>query len=137
MLHRYFIFDTTTDPLLWAEHDPWLVALSLLVAMGGASVAMHLADLASKARLGREREWTLASGAVALGSSIWTMHYIGMLAFGVCGEANFDSWMTVLSILPGLAASWVGGAPDRASPVGPTAVFLRGTTSPVSLTFVR
>jgi PAS domain S-box-containing protein len=107
MLNRYFIFDTMPDPLLWTEHDPWLVALSLLVAMGGASVAMHLADLAGKARLGREREWTLASGALALGSSIWAMHYIGMLAFGVCGEANFDSWMTVLSILPGLAASWV------------------------------
>ena len=92
MLNRYFIFDTMPDPLLWTEHDPWLVALSLLVAMGGASVAMHLADLAGKARLGREREWTLASGALALGSSMWAMHYIGMLAFGVCGAANFDGW---------------------------------------------
>ena len=107
MLNRYFIFDTMPDPLLWTEHDPWLVALSLLVAMGGASVAMHLADLAGKARLGREREWTLASGALALGSSIWAMHYIGMLAFGVCGAASFDGWLTLLSILPGLAASWV------------------------------
>ena len=107
MLNRYFIFDTMPDPLLWAEHDPWLVALSLLVAMGGASVAMHLADLAGKARLGREREWTLASGALALGSSMWAMHYIGMLAFGVCGAASFDGWLTLLSILPGLAASWV------------------------------
>lgn len=95
------------DPLLWTRHDPWLVALSLLVAMGGANVAMHLADLAGKARLGREHiEWTWPRArwhwAVAFGP-----FYIGMLAFGVCGEANFDSWMTVLSILPGLAASWV------------------------------
>ena len=35
------------------------------------------------------------------------MHYIGMLAFGVCGAASFDGWLTLLSILPGLAASWV------------------------------
>ena len=36
------------------------------------------------------RQLALGSGALALGSGVWAMHYIGMLAFAVCGQGRFD-----------------------------------------------
>lgn len=35
------------------------------------------------------------------------MHYVGMLAFAVCGQGRFDPWVTLLSVLPSIFASWV------------------------------
>ena len=107
MLTQFFVQGWAPDPLLWVQHNPWLVLLSVLVSVGASAVALHMAQLARKAQTSRGRNLTLGSGAVALGSGVWTMHYVGMLAFAVCGQASFDPWMTALSVLPSIAASWV------------------------------
>ncbi len=107
MFDRYFSATIAPDPLLWSQHDPWLVALSVLVSMGASAVALHMAALARAAESRGPRQLALGSGALALGSGVWTMHYIGMLAFAVCGQGRFDPGMTALSVLPSLGASWV------------------------------
>jgi len=107
MMDRFFSHGIGPDPLLWQQHDPWLVLLSVLVSIGASAVALHLAALARVAATSGERRLALASGALALCSGVWTMHYVGMLAFAACGQARFDLGMTVASILPSLAASWV------------------------------
>lgn len=107
MFERFFISGLGADPLLWKLHDLRLVALSLVVSMAASAVALHLAALARAANSPGTRQMALASGALALGSGIWTMHYVGMLAFALCGQAKFDPWLTLLSIVPGLGASWV------------------------------
>jgi len=35
------------------------------------------------------------------------MHFLGMLAFELCAAVRFDLGITLLSMLPSLAASWV------------------------------
>ena len=107
MFDLFFVNGLQPDALLWPQHNPWLVALSLLVSMGASAVALHLAGLAREMAHRRTRRMALLSGALALGCGIWTMHYIGMLAFAVCGQARFDPWVTLLSVLPALGASWV------------------------------
>ena len=107
MFDSYFSATIAPDPLLWSQHDPWLVALSVLVSMGASAVALHMAALARAAESRGSRQLALGSGALALGSGVWTMHYIGMLAFAVCGQGRFDPGMTALSVLPSLGASWV------------------------------
>ena len=107
MFDSYFSATIAPDPLLWSQHDPWLVALSVLVSMGASAVALHMAVLARAAESRGLRQLALGSGALALGSGVWTMHYIGMLAFAVCGQGRFDPGMTALSVLPSLGASWV------------------------------
>ncbi|SFU35128.1 PAS domain S-box-containing protein [Paenacidovorax caeni] len=107
MFDSYFSATIAPDPLLWSQHDPWLVALSVLVSMGASAVALHMAALARAAESRGLRQLALGSGALALGSGVWTMHYIGMLAFAVCGQGRFDPGMTALSVLPSLGASWV------------------------------
>jgi NO-binding membrane sensor protein with MHYT domain len=49
----------------------------------------------------------LAVGALALGTGIWAMHFIGMLAFSLPCHVNYDPWITVLSMLPGIVASGI------------------------------
>lgn len=107
MSGAYFTTTLTPDPLLWADHDPWLVALSVVIAMGASAVALYMAGMARDAATGHTRRIALGSGALALASGVWTMHYIGMLAFAICGQAGFDPWLTLLSIVPCLGASWV------------------------------
>ncbi|MDH3748452.1 MAG: ATP-binding protein [Gammaproteobacteria bacterium] len=40
-----------------------------------------------------------------MGIGIWTMHFIGMLAFSLPMQFSYDVWITVLSLLVGIAAS--------------------------------
>jgi NO-binding membrane sensor protein with MHYT domain len=35
------------------------------------------------------------------------MHFVGMLAYLPCAQNDFDPWITLLSTLPALLASWL------------------------------
>jgi PAS domain S-box-containing protein len=87
--------------------DPWLVLLSVATAIIAAFVALTLASRisASNSVWGR-LAWT-AAGAFSMGGGIWSMHFIGMLAFTLpCGE-SYDLLGTMLSMIPGVLASGV------------------------------
>ena len=49
----------------------------------------------------------LASGSLALGTGIWTMHFIGMLAFRLPLALGYRELQTVLSWLAAVAVSFV------------------------------
>jgi diguanylate cyclase (GGDEF)-like protein len=61
-------------------YSPELVALSLLVAIAASYVAFALAAHISTTK-GWSAVYWLAGGAIAMGTGIWSMHFIGMLAF--------------------------------------------------------
>ena len=107
MLDFFFLSGAQPYPLLWAQHNPWLVALSVLMAMLASMLALQMAALARGAGTGFMRQLARGSGAMALGGGIWSMHFIGMLAFSVCAQGRFDAVTTVLSMLPSVLASWV------------------------------
>src|SRR5437762_8347423 len=76
------------------SYDYRLVALSVLIAIFAAYTALDLAGRTTAAR-GRARPAWLAGGATAMGIGIWSMHYIGMLAFSLPVPVLYD-WPTVL-----------------------------------------
>src|ERR1700686_4077782 len=76
------------------HYDYRLVALSVLIAMLASYTALDLAGRTTAAR-GRVRLTWLAGGATAMGVGIWSMHYIGMLAFSLPVLVLYD-WPTVL-----------------------------------------
>jgi PAS domain S-box-containing protein len=76
------------------SYDYRLVSLSILIAIGAAYAALDLAARITAAR-GRARLAWLAGGATAMGIGIWSMHYIGMLAFSLPVPVLYD-WPTVL-----------------------------------------
>ena len=83
-----------------------LVTLSVLIAVCAAYAALELAGRTTAAR-GRVRLAWLVGGATAMGLGIWSMHYIGMLAFTLPVPVLYD-WPTVLlSLLAAIFASAV------------------------------
>jgi len=76
------------------HYDYRLVALSVLIAVLASYTALDLAGRTTAAR-GRVRLTWLAGGATAMGVGIWSMHYIGMLAFSLPVLVLYD-WPTVL-----------------------------------------
>jgi len=75
-------------------HEPWLVALSIAIAIQGSFVGLSLArELDSAA--GFRRRLALAGSALTLATGVWSMHFVGMLA------ANFPSAIDYL-VLPTL-----------------------------------
>ena len=107
MFERFFIVGQPSYPLLWQQHDVGLVILSVLIDIGAAIVALHMAALARRSATALQRHLALGSGTLALGAGIWAMHFVAMLAFEVCAQGQFDLGITALSILPSLLASWV------------------------------
>lgn len=82
-----------------ALHDPVLVALSILIAALASYTALDLATR-MRAASGRVRRAWLAAAAIAMGGGIWSMHFVGMLAFSLPGiEVSYDPFQTFLSLL--------------------------------------
>ena len=79
-------------------HQPWLVALSLLMAFQGSYVGLHLARQIGEATGLRHRR-LIASSALSLALAIWTMHFVGMLAVDLPVAADFLVLPTLLSFL--------------------------------------
>ena len=73
------------------------VALSVVVAIIASYTALDLAGRVSSAS-GRRMWYWLAGGAVGMGSGIWSMHFIGMLAFKLPIPIAFDLPITLLSL---------------------------------------
>jgi two-component system sensor histidine kinase/response regulator len=95
-----------TSAALIGFYDQRLVVLSIFIAILAAGAALDLAGRVTSAR-GVARAWWLGGGALAMGTGIWAMHYIGMLAFQLPVPVLYD-WPTVLcSLLAAVLASWV------------------------------
>jgi PAS domain S-box-containing protein len=81
-----------------------LVALSVLIAMFASYAALDLAGRVTAADGWTRTVWLLC-GAGAMGTGIWSMHYIGMLAFILPIPVAYH-WPTVLlSLLAAILAS--------------------------------
>src|SRR5579862_6866848 len=88
------------------SYDYRLVTLSVVMAICAAYAALDLAGRTTASR-GRVRLVWLAGGAAAMGLGIWSMHYIGMLAFLLPVPVFYD-WPTVLvSLFAAIFASGV------------------------------
>src|SRR6266852_9019067 len=89
-----------------SSYDYRLVVLSVVIAIFASYAALDLAGRTTAAR-GRVRLAWLVGGATAMGVGIWSMHYIGMLAFSLPVPVLYD-WPTVLlSLMAAVFASAV------------------------------
>jgi PAS domain S-box-containing protein len=92
------------NPAMKGTYDYPQVALSVLIAVAASFVALGLAGRISAER-GLVRAAWLAGGATAMGTGIWSMHFVGMLAFHLPVKVDYD-WPTLLaSLLVAILAS--------------------------------
>ena len=83
------------------RYDPWVVAASVLIASLASYVAL---DLAKRVRT-QERRVALAwwaVGSLAMGTGIWSMHFVGMLAYSLPIALGYTRLLTFLSWVAGV-----------------------------------
>jgi NO-binding membrane sensor protein with MHYT domain len=85
-------------------YDPLQVALSVLIAISTSYAALDLAGRVTAA-IGRARWTWLIGGSTAMGVGIWSMHYVGMLAFRLPVPVEYDWPTALLSLFCGISCS--------------------------------
>ena len=90
--------------MLAGYYDTPLVLVSIFIAIVASYSALSLAGRVTESRGRAMLAWTVG-GAIAMGSGIWAMHFVGMLAFQLPIEIAFDTPITMVSLLLPIAAS--------------------------------
>jgi PAS domain S-box-containing protein len=93
--------------ILTGTHDPYLVALSILVASFASYTALDLAGRVGAAHGLARRVW-LAAAAITMGGGIWSMHFVAMLAFVMPIPISYDIGLTALSLIVAIVVTGVG-----------------------------
>jgi PAS domain S-box-containing protein len=83
--------------MLISQYQTSLVIVSVLVAIFVSYFAISLAETISTLHGKTARLW-IAGGALAMGTGIWAMHFIGMLAFRLPIPIGYDLGITLLSL---------------------------------------
>ncbi len=90
------------------HYDPFRVALSVLISILSSWAALELAGRVTAERRAAGRALWICWGATAMGFGIWSMHYVGMLAYRTQVPVLYD-WPTVLvSMLAAVIGSACG-----------------------------
>ncbi|WEJ70505.1 EAL domain-containing protein [Pseudomonas sp. PSE14] len=90
--------------MLTGSYDPSLVLISLCVAILASYTALDLAGRIATARGWPTLLW-IGGGGVAMGIGIWSMHFIGMLAFSLPIALGYDIPLTLLSLATAVLSS--------------------------------
>ena len=101
--------------MLIGSYSSALVLISLCVAILASYTALDLAGRVATAQ-GRAAQLWIIGGAFSMGLGIWSMHFIGMLAFSLPIELGYDITLTALSLLVAVLSSgfamWLVGQPS-------------------------
>jgi C4-dicarboxylate-specific signal transduction histidine kinase/NO-binding membrane sensor protein with MHYT domain/ActR/RegA family two-component response regulator len=102
----HFVLAAPETSLLYVGHyDPLLVAFSVIAATFASFTALLVSQRISTTERPLHRNLWTAAGGGAMGSGIWAMHFVGMLAFSLPCSTAYDPGITLISMIPGLMAS--------------------------------
>ena len=90
--------------MLSGTYNLWLVLASLLVAVLASYTALDMAGRV-RASHGRAAWYWLAGGSFAMGVGVWSMHFVGMLAFRLPISMGYDPFITAVSLFIAIASS--------------------------------
>lgn len=89
------------------SYDPYLVVLSCLIAVVASTTAFMAGSELRRTPAAGGRRLIFTLGAVTLGIGIWTMHFVAMLALRLAVPTSYDLSVTVISMVPSIAAGVV------------------------------
>lgn len=81
-----------------------LAAISVLIAIIASYTAFGFSDVVL-ASSGRRRRLWLAAGAFSMGFGIWSMHYLGMLAWPMPAQVSYYFPLVAISLIAAVFAS--------------------------------
>ncbi|WP_106477536.1 EAL domain-containing protein [Phytohalomonas tamaricis] len=104
MIH--FISDSTAaEAAISGSYDYSLVLLSYLVALLAAYAGLLIAEQLRDAPTRSRRLTWLWAGAIMFGIGVWSMHFVGMLAYQLPVKMSYDVGLTLLSGVPAILCS--------------------------------
>jgi NO-binding membrane sensor protein with MHYT domain/two-component sensor histidine kinase len=109
------------------DYNPWLVVLSVVVAVVASYVALDLASRVTAQRERKAKSWWLTGGSVSMGAGIWSMHFVAMLAYVLPIPVGYDVGITLVSLLLPIAVCAVGLHAASRATVSTTRLVLAGT----------
>lgn len=107
-------------------YNPLLVFLSLVVASLASYTALELASRIFRLSSHWQQLPWLLGGAVVMGVGIWSMHFIGMLAFSLPVRIGYDLATTAVSVLVASAVAFVALALATRGKLSATRIGLGG-----------
>lgn len=101
----WFLQGTIPADAINGKYDLVLVGLSYLVAVLASYVALNLVGRLRAEHNKQVKLYWLMGGAFTMGAGIWSMHFIGMLAFIMPIPMKYDLAWTIASLLMSIIAS--------------------------------
>lgn len=98
MLGRIFLLGDIPHNIETGTYVPVLVFLSYVIACIGSFSGLRLASTMHYARTSKETFIYHVIGATTFGAGIWSMHFIGMLAYDMDMRHSYDPFLTILSM---------------------------------------
>ena len=86
------------------SYEQFFVVLSIIVAMLASFAALDFAGRVRSQAGAMRRGWIII-GATVMGLGIWSMHFVGMIAFQLPVAVWYDPPLMILSMLVAIAAS--------------------------------
>lgn len=101
--------------MLSGSYNLLFVVLSVLISILASFTALSMASRVASARSRHRAGLWLAGGGIAMGAGIWSMHFLGMLAFQLPIPLGYELWLTLQSLLAAVASSllalWLASRP--------------------------
>ncbi|WP_098741528.1 bifunctional diguanylate cyclase/phosphodiesterase [Paenibacillus sp. EZ-K15] len=88
------------------HYNYYIVGLSIAIAILASYSALNITSKISDAN-GKSKFFWLIGGAMVMGSGIWSMHFVGMLAMHMNMNVRYDVFLTIMSMLVSVVSSFI------------------------------
>lgn len=106
-LQDFFVSDMSNLPSSLGTYNYGLVLLSIILAIATSFFSLHFASVAKHIVIKKYKNIALISGSLVMAGGIWSMHFVGMLAYDMGHAVVYEPWLTLLSIIPSVIAAYI------------------------------
>lgn len=96
----YEVLDT-----IQGEYNLWMVCFSIFIAIFSSYTAFRLATSIKHLKQKKTRIISYIVSSFVLAAGIWSMHFIGMLAYNMGHPVSYDIAITCVSFIPAFIAA--------------------------------
>ena len=107
LIGQFFILGDIPTTIETGTYNLSLVAVSFFIAFLASLTAINIADYIVKTDNKQRLFFFSIIGATIMGTGIWSMHFIGMLAYDMDMYIEYDPWLTGLSLLIAIGLSYL------------------------------
>ncbi|WP_322750988.1 MULTISPECIES: MHYT domain-containing protein [unclassified Frankia] len=117
-----------------ATYDLGFVGLSYLLAAVGSFAALASAARIRATRGGRRLRWITVTAVALGGGAVWSMHFVGMLAYHIGPDITFNLSETLLSLGISIAGAALGLCVVGTNPFNTTRLITGGACTGFAIT---